>query len=355
MINKYLETYKRGSHCTSASIMNMCSYYGVNLSEDVCFGLGGGLGFSFYKIEQMSKYCFSGRSRDLERLFFETLGVKAQHKYCMKNNTVWEDLKYIVKEKKRPVLVKLDISTLDYLKEYFKLSEKMELSEHFAVIIGVNQDSVVISEYFKKEPIVLSKEQLFYSMNQRFEEKSLYNQYYDIHFTFDQKNLVQALKHSIYINSHQMLYGFGANLGLPGLKKFVNDIRMWSQYMSFEDARKNYLFAYISFEKIGTGGGNFRRIYSRFLRESANILNIEGLHGIMNLYAELAILWKKVSLEINKYAQLDDFSPTQETKIYDLLVTILELETIAISQLNKCIIEELNKYKGRIKNGKISN
>lgn len=343
MIKQYIETYKMGSHCASTSLMNIAAYHGLNYSEDICFGLGAGLGFSIYKIEKMSKICFSGRAREIERAFFRFLGINVRHKYCMSNEDAWIDLNRIINVEHRPVLIKLDMSTLMYLKEYFKLTEKLDLSEHMAVIIGIKGNSVIISEYFQKEPFVITKEELFLSMNQKFESKSLYNQYYDIDSFAPPKEFQASLMHAIYVNSHQMLYGFGANLGIPGLRKFVNDILLWNKCMSFKEARENLHIAYVSFEKIGTGGGNFRRMYSRFLKKSADILDIDQLNVIADHYSELAILWKKLAVELDRYSGFDDFSEVEEHKLHDILVNILNLELNAVTLLNATIINEINK------------
>ncbi|MFQ5787368.1 MAG: BtrH N-terminal domain-containing protein, partial [Thermodesulfobacteriota bacterium] len=52
MINNWIHI--PGIHCGSVALRNVVTYYGLNLSEPMCFGLGSGLGF-FYSInEKMS-------------------------------------------------------------------------------------------------------------------------------------------------------------------------------------------------------------------------------------------------------------------------------------------------------------
>lgn len=341
MLNEYLNTYNLGSHCASTVLMNLCRYNQNNISEDLCFGLGMGLGFSFYKIETMSKYSFSGRSRNLEKNFFKLMGIGSELKYCMDNESVWNDLDIIINKYRRPVVVKLDIGTLDYLKSYFKLTENIDFSEHLATIIGLDSDTAVISEYFRKEPFYIQKSALLRSMNKKFENKSLFNQYYDTYSIPKMQNMVYNLIQAIYINSYQMLCGFGSNLGLPGLKKFAGDVIRFSQLMDFKTMRQNLLFAYLSFEKIGTGGGNFRRMYSRFLNQAAAITKMEMLSDAAVIYQELASLWKKLSVTFFEYSKLDDFSAIFDVKIKKILDEIIMFETKGATMLNSCTAKEL--------------
>lgn len=333
MIEEYLNTYRMGSHCASTSLMNLCAYYGWSLSESLCFGLGEGLNFSFYKIEQTSTYCFCGRNRDIERNFFRNYGIEAEMKYCLDNNTVWSDFHYYINQQKKPILVKLDIGSLDYLKEHFKLTVNMDLSEHLAVIIGIEKDHAVISEYYQKKPIIVSKDELLKSMNKKFERKSINNLYYIIHGINPYQDLESCIKQAINLNAYEVQYGFGSNLGIPGLKKFVHDIGVFQEYMSFEQLKSNLLMANMAFEKVGTGGGNFRRIYARFLKEAGDTIKSHELVTISDTYSQLALLWKQVSKIFYDYANCNDFSNEFTMKINDYLNKILELETFGVSKL----------------------
>jgi hypothetical protein len=54
--------------------------------------------------------------------------------------------------------------------------------------------------------------------------------------------------------------------GLPGLRRFAAEVGSWPEVL--EDWQWSARFAYQTIERRGTGGGNFRLMYSRFLREA---------------------------------------------------------------------------------------
>ena len=54
--------------------------------------------------------------------------------------------------------------------------------------------------------------------------------------------------------------------GLPGLRKFAAEVSSWPELLS--DWQWSARFTYQTIERRGTGGGNFRLMYSRFLDEA---------------------------------------------------------------------------------------
>jgi hypothetical protein len=54
--------------------------------------------------------------------------------------------------------------------------------------------------------------------------------------------------------------------GLPGLRRFAAEVGSWPE--ALDDWQWSARFAYQTIERRGTGGGNFRLMYSRFLAEA---------------------------------------------------------------------------------------
>jgi len=57
----------------------------------------------------------------------------------------------------------------------------------------------------------------------------------------------------------------------------------------------NLFLAYAFIEEAGTGGGLFRRIYSRFLREAGHILHAEILAEASDLMMKSADTWTEIA------------------------------------------------------------
>ena len=58
----------------------------------------------------------------------------------------------------------------------------------------------------------------------------------------------------------------GEYQGLPALRRFAAEVGDWPE--AAEDWQWCARFLYQVIERRGTGGGNFRRMYSRFLEEA---------------------------------------------------------------------------------------
>jgi hypothetical protein len=94
--------------------------------------------------------------------------------------------------------------------------------------------------------------------------------------------------------------------GLPALRRFAAEVGEWPD--SADDWQWCARFNYQVIERRGTGGGNFRAMYSRFLAESgydeAELAAeasarwtemAEVLHAASELEAPEAAAWKRVS------------------------------------------------------------
>lgn len=121
---------KTGVHCGSVAIQNVINYYGVNYPEEMCFGLGAGLGFFYNKLSKsFPSEVIHLRAPDMEPNFFS------------KNNQVYKWLKESSPkeaEKKlkqsldnlQPVFLQTD---LFYLKYY---NSKIHFPGHVVVCVG---------------------------------------------------------------------------------------------------------------------------------------------------------------------------------------------------------------------------
>ncbi len=87
-------------------------------------------------------------------------------------------------------------------------------------------------------------------------------------------------------NAAQMIEpALGEFEGLPALRRFADELERWPEEL--EDWSWTARFCYQVIERRGTGGGNFRLMYSRFLGEAGR--------PEAELAAEAATLWTKLA------------------------------------------------------------
>jgi hypothetical protein len=74
------------------------------------------------------------------------------------------------------------------------------------------------------------------------------------------------------------------NLGVKGLQYSAKEILKWPQTFKNKELRMNLFSLYIYIEIGGTGGGCFRYMYSRFLKEASKLLADKTLEEASALF-----------------------------------------------------------------------
>src|SRR3989304_5874148 len=88
-----------GLHCGSVALRDVITYYGYNLSEAMCFGLGGGLGFFYIKGENMSpSKIIHLRGPGMEPNFFSLIDKPTSWKYEPNEEKAFEIAKEWINE-----------------------------------------------------------------------------------------------------------------------------------------------------------------------------------------------------------------------------------------------------------------
>ena len=89
------------------------------------------------------------------------------------------------------------------------------------------------------------------------------------------------------------------NLGRKGIIRTADEIVKWKNIFDESELRLNLFTLYIFIEVGGTGGGSFRYMYSRFLKEAAKITGndklLEGSKLVNNsgeIFTEIGLLFK---------------------------------------------------------------
>lgn len=89
-------------------------------------------------------------------------------------------------------------------------------------------------------------------------------------------------------------------MGVKGMRLAARELPGWPRYFNERELRLNLFQIYVFIEIGGTGGGSFRPMYSRFLREAAAVTGREGIASAADsfelsgkLFIEIALLFKE--------------------------------------------------------------
>lgn len=290
-------SHKIGSHCGSTLMRDILQFYGYNLTEELCFGIGSGLGFVYRKSWDPPLYMVLGRGQDLEEKIGEHMGFFTATNITYDNETAWHDVKAMI-DSNTPVLLDIDASLIDYLKERFNLFEHVRYGGHRVCLLGYNMASsnVIVADYAWQELKKIDFSTFSAARSSDIGEFPSRNLWYRFYFPQKTLSIEESIARGIGFTVHNMLYPPNRQSGLQGMLKFVRQVRLWP-YESTDNAHvmKNAYIAYMMLETVGTGGGNFRRIYARFLREAAKILKEPLLEQLSQTYFGLAKEWSKIA------------------------------------------------------------
>lgn len=289
--------HRPGNHCASTALSDLMHFYDIKLSEEMCFGLGAGLGFFYVKGEIFNPtHAIMTRSATLEPDFFNHIGIPfvwrlekdAQKAIGLAEEFIKNDI---------PVLLQTDI----YYVNYYKSSS--HFNGHVVIQWGFDKDIGIayLADTHWNGLQELPYESLAKARSSKFPPIILENNYFEvkkINNDFDLKNaIILALKkQATDMLSNSDENGFA---GIGGMKNASKDILTWAKAKDWKWCAR---FSYQVIEKRGTGGGAFRLMYSRFLDESAQYLpklKQAGMHermqNIAKFWTELSEVLKKIS------------------------------------------------------------
>lgn len=316
---RLLNVHRIGSHCTTSAIRNLLHFAGHDISEESCLGLGCGLGFSYYKLPDMPLYSFNGRTRNLEQTLCRVLGIDFQMFHSLGHDETIVALEELVSEGS-PLMLNMDWNHVPYLTEKFRgdIQDKILLAEHSNILLGIKDGVAQCIEYYDRNIHQIPVDTLVQAMSSRIEEKALWGVFYRVKAPARLLDRDWAMCLAVYGNSHDMRFGFGSNFGLDGMKRFFDEFMKWPSVMELDEIVRNCTMAYTSFEKWGNGGGNFRLMYSRFLREVADCFADPEMREWSFGYAQLSRLWKQLSIRLQNFGK--SFSMEQTPSPVDLSV-----------------------------------
>jgi len=288
--------HERGIHCITTAMTNILHHKGIEISEELCFGIGSGLGFTYTRGRKLEQFLVFGRSDDLELNLCEMLGISAR--LCQHPNSDVALDKVLKRfSENQPVIVDLDISKLPYLTQALMWPETSSHGGHKAVFGGYDQasDEIILYEYLWVEPKRMKRQAFYQAWNSFNGLAPACNLWYEFEFPISVFPLEEAVKKGIEMNVFRMLSPWNKFHGVSGLKAFLRESPNW-HYLFNEEARVKLAYAsYISLEIGGTGKGAFRKMFSRFLKKAAYLLHDDRLKLLSKEYLDLASLWSELA------------------------------------------------------------
>jgi len=300
------------------------------------FGLGSGLGFVYWHSKRgdmglLPAYPFvGGRARDLYKNLCSNLGVSVKVNRTSSRPRAYEALKTLI-SKDIPVVIHVDMPYLKYL----GLPEQAHFGAHCVVVAGLDEvkDIAYIADTMFKDLQTATLKELEEARSSTFKPFSPENKWFTFEFPDKLNPIEVAIKDAITKTTKSMLYPPIKNLGVKGIEHFANEIVKWPKLFPPENAsiRQLYEVSYVMMEEDGTGGGLFRYLYSRFLKEAGELLYSNELIELSQCYHQVGEKWTAIAKLVREI-------PKNRTNAHEARKALLEVakeETEVYSSLKR--------------------
>ena len=292
-MNKVIDfKHRHYAHCESGVISSLLTHSGLELSEPMVFGIGGGISFAFLpfiKINGMPLIAYRIIPKFIIRNVQKRLGINFKKKSYRNQNQAMEELSKLIANN-QPVALQTSV----YWLPYFPQEMRFQFNSHNLIVFGKEDDEYIISDpVFDSIQRIKSKD----LQNARFVKGVLAPKgfsYYPIDIP-EELDLKKVIKKSIKKGSRMMLNA-PKPFGLKGIHYMAKKIEKQASNINKKYV-KHYLGHIVRMqEEIGTGGGGFRFLYAAFLQEASKILGITELEKASRGMTETGDLWRTLAL-----------------------------------------------------------
>jgi len=309
--------HRTGVHCESSALRDIFEFFCFKFSEPMIFGLGSGLGFVYWHSKQMPYPFVGGRTRDLDKNLCSNLRVTIKVNKTKSRVKAYESLRNLI-SRGIPGMIHVD---MPYLK-YWGLPEQAHFGGHCVVVAGLDEEKGVayLADTMFKDLQTPTLKELEEARSSTFKPFPPENKWLTFEFPTKLTPVEVAIRNAITKTTKSMLYSPIKNLGVKGINHFANEIVKWPKMFPSETTlfRQLYEVSYIMMEEDGTGGGLFRYLYSRFLKEVGELLGNKELIDLSQRYHQAGQNWTTIAKLIRE-------TPKNPTNVHETRKALLEV------------------------------
>jgi len=304
-----------GNHCGSTALRNLLHHHGAPVSEELAFGLGAGPCFYYIPMDGSSPSRFTnGRTGRLEESFLELTCSPLRMRTSEDPERAWE-LAATTVDEGRPAILLTDLYHLDHY------GNSAHFPGHAVTLIGYDAEAAYVADTGFEEIQATSLTGLERARHEQHPFYPLAGQMVDLPpgERVSAGALAEAAPAAIDRAARLMLEPkLGELEGLPALRRFAAEVGSWPADAS--DWQWCARFNYQVIERRGTGGGNFRAMYSRFLEEVGR--------AEAPLAATAAERWTELAGALYEASELDEPDPERWERIGAVAGQVLEAEEL---------------------------
>lgn len=301
-----------GNHCGSTAVRNLLAFHGLAMSEEMTFGLAAGACFYYIVLDDISPSRFTnGRTSRLEEQFVELTGAPMELTTNEDPQASWAVARRLV-DAGRPALLLTDLYYLDHY------GKSAHFPGHAVVLAGYDDEVAYLSDTAFEELQTTRLENLAEARHSQIPMFPLAGHMYHVPDGAEPADLREAIPRALKRGAERMLEPpLGDYEGLPALRRLAAEVGDWPE--AAEDWQWCARFNYQTIERRGTGGGNFREMYSRFLAEA-------GYESEAEQAGEASRCWTALAEALREASERDEPDSETWTAIGERAAEVLDAE-----------------------------
>jgi hypothetical protein len=274
-------THTPGHHCGSTALRNLLGFHGIEISEEMAFGLGAGACFYYVTLPETSpSRWFNGRTARLEESFDELTGAALEMRTFEAGDGAWEAARAEV-DAGNPVLLLTDLYHLDHY------GNSAHFPGHAVVLAGYDEEWAHLSDTTYEELQKTRLDNLNRARHSGHPAYPLAGHMFTVSGEIDAERLREAIPAAIERAATAMVEPEFRDLsGLDAVRRLAEEAGSWPEVA--KDWQWCARFGYQVIERRGTGGGAFRLMYSRFLAEAGRSADAARAAEAAHRWTELA-------------------------------------------------------------------
>jgi len=312
-------------------------FHDYQVSEDLLLGLGAGVGFVYWHMKGTTPF-LGGRANvgrpgedGLEKTAGKRTGVRIKAFHTGSARKAEKAVLELLASGE-PVMVQLDMGFLPY----FHFPKEYHFGGHAVVLAGYDlgsRQALVADRDGELHPVPL--EVLARARGSQFKPFPPRNTWYTFDFGGKRPPRSEEVRQAIEEAAKGMLKPPIANLGVRGIRTAAQRVLKWPRIMDRESLRDACFNVFIFIDaRGGSGGGIFRYMYGRFLKEAATITGDTRLAKVGDEMRAIGDQWQKVA-KIFETAHATPASSDTLTQASPLMSTIADREQKAWGQLHE--------------------
>ncbi|OGQ94371.1 MAG: peptidase [Deltaproteobacteria bacterium RIFOXYD12_FULL_57_12] len=283
-------SHSQSAHCESGVAANLLTHQGINISEAMAFGIGGGLFFGylpFIRINGLPLVTYRAAAGHILQQIAAIPGVRMVQKKFRNRDEAMAEL-----DRALAASIPVGLQTGVYWLPYFPKALRFHFNAHNLVVYGKEGDEYLISDPVFPKPVRCQADDL---VRARFASGALApkgKMYYlaQVPEKLERRHLIVR---GIQAVSKMMLGSPFPLIGVRGIRFLAKRLGKWPQRLGQERADLHLGHVVRMQEEIGTGGGGFRFMYAAFLQESAAVMQEHRLQDCASSMTAAGDTWRE--------------------------------------------------------------